>query len=154
MMRAVVVADSHGMSDAALARIAHEIRPHAPQLLIHLGDGAPDGKALAELLGVPLIGVAGNCDLLSQWPGEIVREMGGAKVLLCHGHQYKVKLSPMRLQLRAQEVGAAVALYGHTHIQRADEGTVLLLNPGSLALGKFAVLTIQDGIATYKLHRP
>ena len=152
MMRIGVVSDSHEMSDLKLTRIASLLRKQSIALLIHLGDGASDGAALGRMLEVPVIGVCGNCDFRSNLPAETVRKVEGAKLLICHGHALNVKMSLMRLQLRAEEVGACVALYGHTHIQRADDGLILLLNPGALPLEQYAVLHIDGGRVAYTLH--
>ena len=46
---------------------------------------------------------------------------------------------------RAREVGAALAIFGHTHIQTLEghEG-ILLLNPGALRDGAFAIVEIDS----------
>lgn len=41
-------------------------------------------------------------------------------------------MNPLRVVLRARELGCGAALFGHTHIPFLDEGgDVILLNPGS-----------------------
>ena len=151
MTRIAVVSDSHNMTKSAIAQAAACIARSNVDLLIHLGDGAADARALAAQLGVPLSLVCGNCDRDYTLATEEVHRIEGTKLLICHGHTLAVKLSLLRLSMRAEEVGAAVALYGHTHVQRADEGSCLLLNPGALRSGHYALLTMSGGAATYDL---
>ena len=61
---------------------------------------------------------------------EIV--LAGQKILLTHGHFYKVKYSYDRLFYHAKECGATAALFGHTHRQYCEyEDSLWLVNPGS-----------------------
>ncbi|MFQ7714249.1 MAG: metallophosphoesterase family protein [Agathobacter rectalis] len=60
-------------------------------------------------------------------------DIDGYKVLMCHGHTYGVKMSYMHLELHAKEVGADLALFGHTHKLFYDKHNGLaMMNPGSI----------------------
>lgn len=76
--------------------------------------------------------VRGNCDFDARVPAERVVTIEGARILLCHGHQYAVQYDRSRLFYRAEELGCALALYGHTHVSLVEaSGAVLAVNPGS-----------------------
>ena len=90
----------------------------------------------------------GNCD----WPGSAPREarlsFGGVQILAVHGDKYGVKLDYGPLSYYAEEAGAAIALFGHTHQPFAGYvGGTMLLNPGALNAGKYAILEIEKGNA-------
>ena len=71
-----------------------------------------------------------------------------------HGDRYGVKSSLSRLSYRAEELSCGCALFGHTH--RAFSGYVgraLLINPGALMDGRYAVLNVEDGRVVPKLLR-
>lgn len=131
-MRIGVISDTHGNEWAVSACVAAAGPVDA---WIHLGDHASDAKALLAG-GKPVYGVCGNMDVPSAAsPRERVVELAGQRLFLCHGNNYGVKSSPLKVLLRARELGCAAALFGHTHIPFLDEGgDVLLLNPGSPSL--------------------
>ena len=73
---------------------------------------------------------------------------GGVQMLAVHGDKYGVKLDYGPLSYYAEEAGAAIALFGHTHQPFAGYvGGVMLLNPGALNAGKYAILEIEKGNA-------
>lgn len=149
MTRIGVISDSHGLPANALAEAAQALRAQEVQRLIHLGDGERDGAALAERLGVPLTAVAGNCDEGSRLAREVTLNAGCHRLLLMHGHR---ACSTLGVLLRAQEVAAGVALFGHTHAPLSEwRDGVLLLNPGALRDGRFAVLSLDADRAEARL---
>ena len=151
-MKIAIVSDSHNMSPFALRNAAAALKPHHVDLLVHLGDGCEDVTLLAKELGVPCHAVKGNCDFAPDIAKEIVLPIKGRRILICHGHEHTVKMSLMRLYLRAQEVKADIALYGHTHYQRADqEGNILLLNPGALMNRRYALVEIEGQNVSHTL---
>ncbi|MDO4547666.1 MAG: metallophosphoesterase [Clostridia bacterium] len=113
--------------------------------IAHLGDLVSDCEYL-RVADKPVYSVAGNCDYASHSsPKEIVINIAGRKILMCHGHAYYVKLSLTRLMLRAREAGADVALYGHTHIPGVDmDRGILFVNPGALTLGSLCVIEFRE----------
>ena len=142
MIRLALVSDSHGRPDTLKAVAGRLERCEA---LCHLGDLVSDGKRMSQMLGVSLHGVRGNCDGWENAPEEIVLNVAGHKLLLCHGHRYGVKESLTRLYLRGQEAGADIVLYGHTHLPRVERnGPMLLINPGALMDGRWAVLEFRE----------
>ncbi|MCG0313883.1 MAG: metallophosphoesterase [Calditerricola sp.] len=126
-MRALVLSDTHGLT--------HELREVADwtsfSAIFHCGDFCCERS---ELPFTPTWIVRGNCDAVRDVPEEQVGEWGGVRILLTHGHRYRVKETLLPLKYRALEVGANVVLFGHSHVPVAImEDGVLLVNPGSLA---------------------
>ncbi len=129
MMRVGVISDTHG-SAFGIERALRAI-PDA-ELWIHLGDLTADARTLEKRAGVPVHSVRGNCDFDARVPAERVVTLAGARILLCHGHQYAVRYDRSRLFYRAEELGCALVLYGHTHVSLVEaSGAVLAVNPGS-----------------------
>ncbi len=142
MTKIGILADSH-RSKAGLREALS--RMEDCQLIVHLGDHDSDMDDF-RLPESRLLSVPGNCDPLSFQPASRIFEREGVRVFMTHGDAYGVKFSLMRLRLKAQEVGAALALYGHSHRQQADaDGGVILLNPGALKAGDYAVVTLDKG---------
>jgi len=144
-MRILVISDTHG--NVPLAFMAGEMAEPF-DILIHLGDGGDDAMILEHALDVQVIHIAGNCDLGSTSPRELLWECEGKKLLLVHGDAYGVKNGLARLGHRAREVGADAVLFGHTH--RATITTlsgILAVNPGTLMRSSqpttFAILEIN-----------
>ena len=86
------------------------------------------------------------------WPAEEPLDIGGYRIYLTHGHLFGVKHSLARLYQRALDLGAAIVIYGHTHISHQEQiGNILFLNPGSITWPRsfeytLAVLELQpDG---------
>lgn len=130
-MKILVISDTHG--NAGRAFMAHS-RCDAVDALIHLGDGCADANLLREVLEIPVITVAGNCDPGCGAPRERIWECEGKRILLTHGDAYQVKSGLGRLRQRAQEIGVDAAFFGHTHQSLLENNSgLLLLNPGTLA---------------------
>jgi hypothetical protein len=129
-MKILVISDSHDNYPQAL-RAAALAAPF--DALIHLGDGEEDALLLGRFLGVEVIRVAGNCDLDSTSPRELLWECEGKRILLTHGDRYRVKAGMEKLEQRGLEEGADAVLFGHTHqaIITTRSG-ILLVNPGTL----------------------
>ncbi len=67
------------------------------------------------------------------------------RTLLTHANRYRRRRSLFRLSLRAREAGASLALFGHTHEPTVEwEGGVLLVNPGSLQNGRYAIIEFRE----------
>ncbi len=134
MLRAAVFADTH----ANTARMLEAARRLRPDILIHLGDHARDAEVLRrDFPETPLYVVRGNCDIAGDAPDRLVIGLGPVKALLTHGHLYGVDRSVDRLVYAAQEEGAKLALFGHTHeALNVEIGAVQVLNPGSAGKGR------------------
>lgn len=148
MVRLGIVSDTH--KDLGAVRKALEQMGEIDYLL-HGGDHYQDARQLTRMTHVPVEAVVGNCDWLSPGgPEELVLQYEQVKILLIHGHQYRVKYGYDLLLERALELGVRVAVFGHTHhAYQAWQNGVLLFNPGSLAYprggGKptFGILSIN-----------
>lgn len=107
------------------------------EMIIHLGDNVQDVKEISKYYKGKIIGVRGNCDFTTTVPSERTEIIGGKKIFITHGHRYDVKYDILRLKYKAQEVGADVVLYGHTHISKIDfEDGIWFINPGSPVLSR------------------
>ena len=147
MLRYMVVSDSHN-SSVYLERAARRFQKENCAGLIHLGDVVEDARALEKMTGVAVELVAGNCDGFSRERRSAMLSVEGLRVLLVHGDAYGVKYTYDRLSYAASEQNAQVALFGHTHEPFAGfVGGVLLVNPGALKLGRYAILELESGKA-------
>lgn len=148
-MKILVFSDSHG-SYSRLERAA-DAHPDA-DMYIFLGDGLRDADRLFESKrGIASVAVKGNCDISGVgfsdvYLDEQTIDLSGIRIFCCHGHKYGVKSSELNLWFRAKEKGADLALFGHTHVpfERVYEG-VRLFNPGSVSLGSYGVIYIENG---------
>ena len=134
-MKAAVFSDTH--SNTAL--MAEAVRRIRPDVLIHLGDYARDTAVLErEFPEIPLYSVRGNCDLVSSAPDTELVPLGPVKAFITHGHLYGVDYGRLdSLVYAAQEQGARIAMFGHTHEALYEEaGGVILLNPGAAGKGR------------------
>ena len=146
-MKIAVFSDTHGRS-AGMAGAVAETRPDA---LVHCGDGCRDVQSvLREFPRLPIYQVAGNCDYDPALPLTLTVELSGLRILIAHGHSCGVRGGSLdRLAYTAEEAGARLALYGHTHRARVDLlGGVTALNPGSAGMGaepSWCLLTVTPG---------
>lgn len=131
VMRVGVFSDSHGDREALQRLLDKMGRVDAA---CFLGDVASDAMFLRDrLAAMPhepvLYAVRGNNDLASMLPDDLLIELGGRRIHMEHGHRCP---SLMTLAYRAQDRGAQIALFGHTHEPHCEFAYgVLLLNPGS-----------------------
>lgn len=147
MVRLGVISDSHH-SDFWVARYLEKANRERYDAVIHLGDGASDVRWLKDRLEMPLYAVAGNCDFRCGLDAECALQFENHRILAAHGHRYDVKYGYDALSYRAEEIGADIALSGHTHWPHAGYvGRVLVLNPGALQDGRCAELML-DGART------
>lgn len=128
-MRIGVVADSHG----TLYRLDRTLSLMGElDMIIHLGDYYKDIIKVNEKYKKDIIYIRGNNDYNQEVPLDKVIDVEGKRIFLTHGHNYSVYYDLFKLQLKAQEENADIALYGHTHRQsREDYNGVMYLNPGS-----------------------
>lgn len=156
MVRIVVVSDSHG-NFRHLGRLRNEAG--RIDWFLHAGDHIRDAARMADNLGVDpsrVRAVAGNCDFPATQPEEMLLEVEGVKLYMTHGHGYGVKSGLQRIHYRAQEVGARVAIFGHSHLAvLTDVDGIMLFNPGSISEPRrptdppsAGILTIENGAVT------
>ncbi len=151
MLKAAVFSDTHGNNFPML----EAARQAKTDVFIHLGDHDRDAQLLRQAFpDTPLYSVCGNCDINPLSPERLTVELGPVKAFLTHGHLYNV--SPWQadsLVYAAQEQGASLALFGHTHRAVYEQlGGVTLVNPGTAGRGRdlsWALVTIYDNGAIY-----
>ena len=146
-MKIAVFSDTHGSAGGMDGAVAED----RPDAVIHCGDGCRDIRGIErEFPDVPVYNVAGNCDCDPALPLTRIVELNGVRILITHGHSYGVRYGNLdRLAYAAEEAGARIALYGHTHRARADlVGSVAVLNPGSAGMGaqpSWCLITVSPG---------
>lgn len=129
MTRILVVSDSHGTTEY----MTKAIRDVMPDMMIHLGDGWQDAvKIRYQFPDLYIEQVPGNCDYIDDALTKVL-DVEGKKLLICHGHEYSVKMGYGRLLQEGIERKVDAILCGHTHIVLQDiyKGMVVL-NPGSI----------------------
>ena len=134
-MKAAVFSDTH--TNTAL--MVEAVRRSRPDLIIHLGDHDRDTDILRlEFPDIPLYSVCGNCDWHPQAPAKDIVPLGPVKAFITHGHLYNVDYGRVdSLVYAAQEAGAQLAMYGHTHQpDNREVGGVKVLNPGTAGKGR------------------
>ena len=141
-MKILVLSDSHNM----LADAEKAIEKHGCEYIIFLGDVAEDAETLRKFYPRKAIAaVKGNNDYFSDLPEKITPVYEGHKVYCCHGHTHRVKSGLTSLYYAAKSENCDVTLFGHTHIQFAEEHDgILFLNPGSVGFkGNYAILSLE-----------
>ena len=153
-MKLLVISDSHGWQSGLqeIVKLCNNDRSYNG--VIHLGDCERDAQYIRERITQPVYSVPGNRDFVYGAGSELVHNIGGVKMLLTHGHRYRVKMNLFSLSYRAAEAEVQAVLFGHTHAQYMGyEQGVFFLNPGALMDEKCAVLTIEKGEISAKLTR-
>lgn len=142
-MRLLVLSDSHGRKNLMLKAV--KLHPEA-DAVIFLGDGEGDIDFLKEIYpDIKLYAVCGNCDFSSSLPLFLLEKFGGKTVYAAHGHNESVKYSLYGLKQKARSCSASIALYGHTHVPDTTyEDGIWYVNPGSVSVGKYAMIDITD----------
>ncbi|MBR2699038.1 MAG: metallophosphoesterase [Clostridia bacterium] len=143
MVRLGVVSDSH-QSRFWTERFLEVANRERFDAVFHLGDGESEARWLSRRLKMPMQFVAGNCDMFSKVGREVFASYEGHRILACHGHLHDVKWGLDQLSYYAGEHGADIVLYGHTHEAAVEYvGPVMMVNPGALMRGRYAVLTLD-----------
>lgn len=145
-MKVLVFSDSHGKKQPMVDLVAL----HAPDAVFHLGDVVRDTEPVRLAYpGLSFYQVPGNCDRTPDDPDqEGVARLAGKTVFFLHGHTRHVKLGYGAALHQAKALGADALLFGHTHTPlRLEADGVLVLNPGALQNGRYALLTWEPGTA-------
>jgi uncharacterized protein len=149
MTKILIVSDSHGSTE--LLELLKERHAEEVDQMIHCGDSelSDDQPSMDGFTAVK-----GNCDFFGDYPEEALLEVTGYKILVVHGHLYSVKSSLVSLSYRAEETGAKIVCFGHSHLLGAEMiGDVLFINPGSVRLPRgrrertYVILELKDGDA-------
>ena len=148
-MKILVLSDSHSVL-GLMRRFIQVVKPDA---VIHLGDHYDDGEVLRqENPHIPFHQVAGNCDryrcpaAARTW---LCYDVCGVRLYMTHGHEHHVKQTRLRLLADARSMGAAAALYGHTHEAdcRREADGLWVLNPGACGSwgGSAGIIETENG---------
>ena len=156
MKRIAVISDSH-QAQVRVNQFIELAKKERFDEIIFCGDGLDDLRRIEREVGMSCMSVAGNCDWFSRekdTPREFAVKIAGVTLMATHGDRYDVKWQMDALSYRAEELGAQVALFGHTHKQTAGYcGNVMMVNPGALKLGYYAVLELDSGKCEPRLMR-
>ena len=127
-MKLLVMSDTH--ADMATMEEVISFRSKEVDAIIHCGDSELEASYFQDK---PVSIVKGNCDYDSSFPTEQIISIEDQTILIVHGHLHQVKSTILPLNYRAQEVGATIVCFGHSHILGAElQNGILFVNPGSL----------------------
>jgi len=169
-MKCLVFSDSHGY----IANMKEAIRKNRDaEVIFFLGDGLSDIEYIAEECPDKMFFlVKGNCDFRSFAFGRKIEKtdsctIGGKKIVFTHGDLYAAKRTYEELEALAEEKGADILLFGHTHrayqnyidVERKYKGreserpkdardSFYLFNPGSIGCeyrASFGIVTLTEG---------
>lgn len=154
-IKLLILSDSHGSVGVMLDIVERE----RPDEIIHLGDCLRDAETLSFAHPrIPMTMVPGNCD---EWFGkrdEVTLVRKGWKILLAHGHQWRVKSGPALALKVGREAGANILLYGHTHQAACwQEQGMWIMNPGTVGSrsgpATYGVITLDEEGVTCEILR-
>lgn len=152
-IKLLILSDSHGEVGVMLDIVEKE----RPDEIIHLGDCWRDAEKLSCVYPeIPLYMVPGNCDDCWGKNDRLLLEKAGWKILLAHGHQWRVKSGTALAFAAGRESGAHILLYGHTHRAecRNDQG-MWVMNPGTVggrsAPATYGVIELEEGAAELRI---
>lgn len=146
----LIVSDSHGRN-TNLRKAIQNMGSYL-DMMIHLGDSQEYPDQITGMVNCPVEMVRGNCDGLSKLPGTKLIDIGDHKALITHGHLYGGSMGIPQMRAMAQENGADIVMFGHTHIPLLEqEDGMTVLNPGSISQPRqdgrrptYMVMTIED----------
>ena len=164
-MRYLVISDTHGQTDNA-EKLVRFFKGQIDGVLF-LGDFIRDCEYLAHTFEtdptLTFAAVPGNCDGSYSPTGKLYKRerlfhLEGRTVFMTHGDRLQVSYGLDTLKYRAEELGADIILFGHTHTPYLEESPrMLVMNPGSLTKPRggseksFALLEIENSKAAASL---
>ncbi len=111
-MKLLVLSDTH----RSLGFAYEAIETESPDAVAHLGDHLSDAEDLSFAFQEPeFFYVPGNCDYEPAARQSLLLELAGVRIFLTHGHLFGVKSGLDTLAAAAKDMGAQLALFGHTH---------------------------------------
>ncbi|MFD1018947.1 metallophosphoesterase [Thalassobacillus hwangdonensis] len=130
MPSVLIISDTHGLTKELQA--VKERHQSSVDAMIHCGDSELDPNA-PELEGFYY--AKGNCDFHPEMVEEQSITVGELNFFVTHGHLFQIKSTLMPLNYRAEEAGADVVCFGHSHMAGAEHvNGRLFINPGSARL--------------------
>lgn len=130
-MKFLVLSDSHGNLRGVMNAVA-KYGTNA-DVIVHCGDSRNEAEWLkGNCPNSSVVCVRGNCDWGCSLDDVEMLDLAGKKIMVTHGHLFSVKYGLDNLSYAAEERGADIVFFGHTHTP-TDEvcGRVRLINPGS-----------------------
>lgn len=146
MKRILVFSDTHNNIDLCI----DAVNKIPADMIIHAGDYVNDAEDLQSIFPDKDIRyVQGNGDYFTKAPRKLIVELDGARILVVHGHEQRVKYEPgyNTLAKLAADEECNIAVFGHTHIPTENETNgIKLLNPGSARFCRsYGIIEIEDG---------
>lgn len=157
-MRVLIVSDTHRHNEN-LEKVLENIG--SLDMVIHCGDAEGSEDGIRYALDCPMYIVAGNNDYFTELSEEIIVNIGKYRVMVTHGHYYRVNMGTERLVEEAKIKGVDIVIYGHTHKPKMEMSDgIVVLNPGSISYprqnGRVPTYMIMEtdkkGNACYTLH--
>lgn len=116
-----------------------------------LGDCDRDASYIEDTLmeahpNILLQAVAGNNDPFSRRSKTELVWFSDTHTMLTHGHLFHVKAGTSFLQAAALKQGCKLVLFGHTHQPYHQSAGVILVNPGALLKGQWALNNIGEKV--------
>ena len=150
-LKALIFSDSHYVTSGIDKAMSGN--PDT-KLIIFAGDMQKDAEYIMRAYPrIPCAYVLGNNDWsVHDVPYDRLFEFCGKKIFLTHGHNYGVKMSLLRLSMKAKSEGADICVFGHTHQSLLEHNDIWIVNPGSALFG-YAVLTVEDGEINIELKK-
>jgi len=129
-LRILIISDSHGKTDNV-----EFIRKKEGKfdMVLHAGDGSEDFDYIGDRFGCRVIGVKGNCDMLSWEPLTQQFCLEGKRIHIEHGQRLPYYSEKEMLDY-AENNDYDVVICGHTHIQKIlNRNGRWVINPGSIS---------------------
>ena len=151
-IKVLIVSDSHG-NKRLLQQV---INMEKPNKIFFLGDHINDIYALKNAVEADICAVKGNVDYGMSGVEDLVLSLNGYKMLLTHGHKYRIKYDYYALYLKAMEYQVDFVFFGHTHTYtNFKENNIRFINPGSIAKprdhrkGSYIIMNLEDKNITF-----
>lgn len=131
-MKWLILSDSHG----AHATVQELIEAVKPDEVFHAGDSEISAHYDDYYL------VKGNSYLEPDVPEQIIADVDGFRVLLTHGHLYRIHNGMSLLLEEAKKQHVDIVIFGHSHVymDQMIDG-IRFINPGSISRPR-------DGVAS------
>jgi len=140
MRNLLIISDTH--RDTSL--MEELIKKYKGYMIIHCGDYCVKRDILDKY---DITCVDGNCDQYDDNIEKVI-EIDSKRILITHGHKYRVKMGYMNLYYRAMELMCDYVFFGHTHEACVfSDNNITFINPGSLKYGRtYAVIENDEAI--------
>lgn len=142
-MKVLVISDSHLKLDYLITIFNKE----QPDVVLCAGDHSKDGEELSYVCpDAKYYIVRGNCDIFDRrHEDELIIELEGFKILLAHGHEYRVKYDYFSIEERGRRLSCDIVIFGHTHVQYlSNKNGITLFNPGAVYGREYGILDINN----------